>query len=70
MKITTPMVAITPAVMPALIESAPRLGPTVRSSTTSSVAGSAPARSRTARSLAVSGVKVPEICPVPPVIGC
>ena len=32
-------------------------------------AGSAPARSRIARSLACCTVKLPEICPCPPVIG-
>ena len=51
------------------IESAPRLGPTVRSSTIVSLAGSAPARSRTARSLAPWTVKLPEIWPEPPRIG-
>ena len=48
---------------------APRLGPTVRSSTMVRSAGSAPARSRTARSLALSAVKLPDIWPLPPVIG-
>ena len=36
---------------------------------TVSGAGSAPARSRIARSLAACTVKLPEICPEPPVIG-
>ena len=48
---------------------APRLGPTVRSSMMVSFAGSAPARSSTARSLALSTVKLPEIWPEPPRIG-
>ena len=34
------------------------------------LAGSAPARSSTARSLALCGVKLPLIWPEPPVIGC
>ena len=41
----------------------------MRSSTTVSLAGSAPARSRIARLLASSTVKLPVIWPVPPVIG-
>ena len=48
---------------------APRPGPTVRSSMMVSGAGSAPARSRMARSLALCTVKLPEICPEPPRIG-
>ena len=57
--------------MPARIESAPRLGPIVRSSTMVSLAGSEPARSRMARSLARSAtVKLPLIWPEPPRIGC
>jgi hypothetical protein len=70
MKARTRTAATTPAVMPAWMESAPRLASTVRSSMTSRLAGSAPPRSRTARSLALSTVKVPLIWPVPPVIGC
>src|SRR5207237_8545190 len=54
---------------PVAIESWPRPGPTVRSSMIVSGAGSAPARSRIARSLAACTVKLPEICPEPPVIG-
>lgn len=69
MKATTRIEPITPATLPAWMESWPRPGPTVRSSMTVSVAGSAPARSSTARSLALCGVKLPEICPVPPRIG-
>jgi len=57
------------ASLPAAMESAPRLGPTVRSSTILRSAGSAPARSSTARSLADWTVKLPEIWPVPPRIG-
>ena len=70
MNVTTSSAATIPAVTPALMESAPRLGPTERSSATSSVAGNAPARSSTARSLADAGVKLPVIWPDPPVIGC
>ena len=51
------------------MESAPRLAPTVRSSMTVSLAGSAPERSSTARSFACCTVKLPLICPVPPRIG-
>ena len=54
---------------PALIESAPRLGPIERSSTTVSGAGKAPARNSTARSLASWTEKLPLICPWPPMIG-
>ena len=56
-------------ILPLAIESAPRPGPTVRSSMMVSGAGSAPARSRMERSLALSTVKLPEICPEPPRIG-
>ena len=56
-------------VLPLAIESWPRPGPTVRSSMMVSGAGSAPARSRMARSLALCTVKLPEICPEPPRIG-
>ena len=62
-------VATIEAMMPARIESRPRLGPTVRSSTIVSFAGSEPARSRMARSLADSTVKLPLIWPEPPRIG-
>ena len=55
--------------MPFSIESWPRPGPTVRSSMMVSGAGSAPARSRMARSLAACTVKLPEIWPEPPRIG-
>ena len=49
------------AMRPARIESEPRLGPTVRSSTMVSFAGRAPERSTMARSLASCTVKLPEI---------
>ncbi|MNL58013.1 hypothetical protein D3C87_1816130 [compost metagenome] len=52
------------------MESAPRLASTVRSSITLRLAGSAPARNSTARSLAEAVVKLPLIWPEPPVIGC
>ena len=58
-----------PAISPASTASAPRPGPTVRSSSMSRFAGSAPARSRTARSLADCVVKLPEIWAEPPRIG-
>ena len=58
-----------PEILPASIESWPRPGPTVRSSMMFSVAGSAPARSSTARSLALCAVKLPEIWPWPPRMG-
>ena len=63
------MAPIMPAILPAEIESAPRLGPTVRSSTMVRLAGRAPARNSTARSLAPWTVKLPEIWPVPPRMG-
>ena len=69
MKMTTPIRPTMPAISPAATESAPRLGPTVRSSRIVSEAGSAPERSRIARLFASSTVKSPEICPVPPRIG-
>ncbi len=53
---------------PLLMESWPRDGPTVRSSRITTGAGSAPARSTMARSLASSMVKVPVICAWPPEI--
>ncbi len=49
------------AIMPWRIESAPSEGPTVRSSSTWTGAGSAPARSTMARSVASSVVKPPVI---------
>ena len=58
-----------PNSVPALTESAPSSAPTVRSSIGLSGAGSAPARSRTARSLALWVVKLPVIWPEPPRIG-
>ena len=57
------------AILPASMESAPRSGPTVRSSRIFIGAGSAPARSRSERSLASSTVKLPVICPLPPTMG-
>ena len=51
-----------------MIESFPREGPTERSSKIVNGAGNAPALRRTAKSLAVSNVKFPDICPLPPVI--
>ena len=54
---------------PARIESAPSSGPTVRCSSGLSGAGSAPARSSSARSLAISTVKLPVMMPWPPMIG-
>ena len=52
MKIMTSRSPIRAAFLPDSIESAPRLAPTVRSSMTVSLAGSAPDRSSTARSFA------------------
>ena len=52
--------------MPALIESAPRSGPTERSSRITNGAGSAPALNSIASSLASSEVNPPDICPEPP----
>ena len=60
---------ITPASLPASIESAPSEGPTVRSSTIVSFAGSAPERSWMASWFADSTVKLPLICPEPPRMG-
>ena len=57
------------AFFPALIESSPRLGPTVLSSKTVIGAGNEPALSNTAKSFAVSGEKFPLIFPCPPVMG-
>ena len=48
---------------PASIESCPKSGPTVLSSTTDNGAGRAPDRSNKARSVAVWNVKLPEIVP-------
>src|SRR5437660_1218846 len=57
------------ATAPAWIESAPSSAPTVRSSRIVIGAGRAPARSSSARSLADCTVKLPEMMPLPPVIG-
>ncbi len=69
MKATTRAKPIKPVMMPISMASAPRSAPTVRSSITVSGAGSAPARSRAARSVVCCTVKLPEICPEPPMIG-
>src|SRR3990170_1855077 len=61
-----PTTAMMQARLPASIESAPRSAPTVRSSITVSGAGSAPARSSSARSRALSTVKLPLMMPLPP----
>ena len=52
----------------ASIASAPRVGPTVRCSTTSTSSGSEPPRTRAARSWASSTVNEPVICVLPPAI--
>ena len=54
--------------VPELIESLPKEGPTDLSSKIVRGAGSAPALNNIAKSLAVSKVKFPEICPLPPVL--
>ena len=69
MKISTRMRPMMQAILPARIESAPRSGPTVRSSRMVSGAGKAPARSSNARSFASTVVKLPEMMPEPPMIG-
>ena len=61
MKITTSRSPSSVAFLPDAIESAPRLAPTVRSSITVSLAGSAPDLRVTARSLASATVKLPLI---------
>ena len=53
---------------PALIESAPRPAPTVRSSITSNGAGKAPERNNKAKSFADLTSKLPVITPLPPKI--
>ena len=68
-KIITARKPIMDALVPASTESAPRPGPTVRSSRIFKGAGSAPARSKIAKSFAVSTVKLPVIRPDPPIIG-
>ncbi len=55
--------------VPASTESAPSPGPTVRSSRIFKGAGSAPARSKIAKSFAVSTEKLPVMRPDPPKIG-
>ena len=54
------------AIFPALIESAPKSGPTDRSSNIINGAGSAPALRSIANSFASSDVKPPDIWPEPP----
>src|SRR3546814_18428431 len=66
---STATVARTLARMPLRMESAPRSGPTVRSSTTVNATGSLPERSAMERSLALATVKLPEICDEPQRIG-
>src|SRR2546426_11615818 len=61
MNSTTAMAEAAMAIMPCRIESAPSEGPTVRSSSTVTGAGSAPARSTMARSRASSTVNWPVI---------
>ena len=56
------------AMVPASMLSCPSVGLTVRSSRKVNSAGSAPALSRTARSVDSSTEKLPVICPDPPVI--
>ena len=60
-KIQTSIIPIIDAILPAAIESAPKPGPTERSSTISSGAGKAPALNKTARSVASCDVKLPVI---------
>ena len=56
-------------IMPDLIESSPRSGPTVLSSTMFNGAGNAPDLSSKDKSVASWKVKLPEIIPLPAVIG-
>ena len=56
-------------VMPDLIESSPKSGPTVLSSTTNKGVGNAPERSNKAKSVASWNEKLPEIIPLPEGIG-
>ena len=51
------------------MESSPRSGPTVLSSTTFNGVGKAPDLNNKAKSVASWKVKLPEIIPLPPVIG-
>src|SRR2546421_807107 len=66
MNSTTAMAEAAMAIMPWRIESAPSEGPTVRSSSTATGAGNAPARSTMARSRASSTVNWPVITARPP----
>jgi hypothetical protein len=70
MNTSTATKATSAASSPAAMLSAPSSGPMVRSSRKVISAGSAPARSKTASSVELSTVKLPEICPDPPVIAC
>ena len=56
-------------IAPEFIESWPKSGPTVRSSTISRGVGSAPDLNNKAKSVASWKLKSPEIIPLPPVIG-
>ena len=69
MKTSVTRPAINDAVVPLSIAACPRLASTVRSSITVSGAGNAPARNIMARLLALSALKLPDICPLPPQIG-
>ena len=69
MKIITKRNPIAKAIIPALIESWPRSGPTVLSSIISKGAGNAPDLSSNAKSVADWKVKSPVITPLPPNIG-
>jgi len=66
MKASTATTPTMLATSPAAMESAPRPGPTVRSSRIFSGAGKAPARSSRASCLADSCVKEPRMMPEPP----
>ncbi len=69
MKSSTATRPMREAVTPARMESEPSEGPTERSSTMVSLAGSAPERRMMASSLVSSTEKRPEICPEPPRMG-
>ena len=68
MKTATARPPATAATLPARIESDPSSGPIVRSSRKVILAGSAPARSSTARLVELSTVKLPVMMPEPPPI--
>ena len=67
-KIITSKNPILKAKIPALIESCPKSGPTVRSSIIFNGAGKAPDLNNNAKSVADWKVKLPLICPLPPAI--